>query len=110
MRAHLPYCGKYSSCRWSNVRAVRRAAGQPVRGTLVAERAGAPPVFFWRSSVVLDEVTRFFQRRHFDEQLEARLLQAEREKRRLAILLVDADGISRVNERWGRATGDAIMV
>ena len=59
---------------------------------------------------MLDEVTMFFQRRHFDEQLEARLLQAEREKRRLAILLVDADGLSRVNERWGRATGDAIMV
>ena len=54
---------------------------------------------------MLDEVTMFFQRRHFDEQLEARLLQAEREKRRLAILLVDADGLSRVNERWGRATG-----
>ena len=59
---------------------------------------------------MLDEVTRFFQRRHFDEQLEARLLQAEREKRRLAVLLVDADGIARVNERWGRATGDAVMV
>jgi len=59
---------------------------------------------------VLDEVTRFFQRRHFDEQLEARLLQAEREKRRLAVLLVDADGLARINERWGMATGDAIMV
>ena len=59
---------------------------------------------------MLDEVTLFFQRRHFDERLEARLLQAEREKLRLAILLVDADGLSRINERWGRATGDAIMV
>ena len=59
---------------------------------------------------MLDEVTRFFQRRHFDEQLEARLLQAEREKRRLAVLLVDADGLARINERWGMATGDAIMV
>jgi two-component system, cell cycle response regulator len=68
------------------------------------------PFFIRRSCQVLDEVTRFFQRRHFDEQLEARLLQAEREKRRLAILLADADGLARINERWGRATGDAIMV
>jgi len=59
---------------------------------------------------VLDEVTRFFQRRHFDEQLDARLRQAEREKRGLAVILVDADGIARVNERWGVATGDAVMV
>src|SRR3954471_18714149 len=66
--------------------------------------------FSWRSFVVLDEVTRFFQRRHFDEQLGARLLQAEREKRRLAVILVDADGVARINERWGMATGDAVMV
>jgi two-component system cell cycle response regulator len=59
---------------------------------------------------VLDEITLFFQRRRFDEQLDARLAQAEREKRRLALLLVDADGLSRINERWGMATGDAIMV
>jgi two-component system, cell cycle response regulator len=59
---------------------------------------------------VLDEVTRFFQRRHFDEQLEIRLRQAESQKRRLAVILVDADGIARINERWGMATGDAILV
>jgi two-component system cell cycle response regulator len=59
---------------------------------------------------VLDEVTRFFQRRHFDEQLGARLLQAERDKGRLAVILVDADGIDRVNQRWGIATGDAVLV
>jgi diguanylate cyclase (GGDEF)-like protein len=59
---------------------------------------------------VLDDITRFFQRRHFDQQLDARLRQAEQEKRRLALLLVDADGLARINERWGMATGDAIMV
>ena len=59
---------------------------------------------------MLDEVTLFFQRRHFDEQLEIRLRQAESQKRRLAVIVVDADGIARINERWGVATGDAIMV
>jgi len=68
------------------------------------------PFFLLRSSGVLDEVTLFFQRRHFDEQLEARLRQAESQGRRLAVILVDVDGLGRVNERWGRATGDAIMV
>jgi len=68
------------------------------------------PPFLPRWSVVLDEVTLFFQRRHFDEQLELRLRQAESQKRRLAVILVDADGIARINERWGVATGDAIMV
>jgi diguanylate cyclase (GGDEF)-like protein len=59
---------------------------------------------------VLDEITLFFQRRHFDEQLALRLRQAETERRRLAVILVDADGLARINERWGMATGDAIMV
>ena len=59
---------------------------------------------------MLDEVTRFFQRRHFDQQLDARLQQAEHEKRKLAVLLVDADGIARINDRFGMATGDAIMI
>jgi diguanylate cyclase (GGDEF)-like protein len=59
---------------------------------------------------VLDEVTRFFQRRHFDQQLDTRLQQAEQQKRKLAVLLVDADSIARINERFGMATGDAIMV
>jgi diguanylate cyclase (GGDEF)-like protein len=53
---------------------------------------------------------RFFQRRHFDEQLELRLREAEAQKRRLAVILVDADGISRINERWGVATGEAVLV
>jgi diguanylate cyclase (GGDEF)-like protein len=71
--------------------------------------AGAPPPFLAEAENVLDEVTLFFQRRHFDQQLEARLLVAEQEKRRLAVLLVEADGLARINERWGMATGDAVM-
>jgi diguanylate cyclase (GGDEF)-like protein len=59
---------------------------------------------------MLDDVTRQFQRRRFGEQLDARLQEAERQKRRLAVILVDADGIARISERWGAATSDAVMI
>src|SRR5262245_13088693 len=50
-----------------------------------------------------------FDRRQFDEQLGSQLLQAERQQRRLAVLIVGADSIPWINRRWGRAAGDAVL-
>ena len=41
--------------------------------------------------------------------LGAWLQQAEREHRRLAVLVIAADGIAWINRRWGRAAGDSVL-
>ena len=48
-------------------------------------------------------------RRHLDEQLAARLRQAEVQQRRFAVLVVAADGLAWINRRWGRAAGDSVL-
>jgi diguanylate cyclase (GGDEF)-like protein len=57
----------------------------------------------------MDLLVRAFNRVYFDQQLALRLLEAHREGRRLALLLVDADDFSAINDRWGRAAGDTIL-
>ena len=71
--------------------------------------AGAPSAFLRRSAVVMDLLVRAFNRAYFDQQLALRLVEAHREGRRLALLVVDADDFSGINQRWGRDAGDAIL-
>ena len=57
----------------------------------------------------MDLLVRAFNRAYFDQQLALRLLEAHREGRRLALLVVDADDFSAINDRWGRHAGDTIL-
>jgi diguanylate cyclase (GGDEF)-like protein len=57
----------------------------------------------------LHEQVRTSDRRRFDEQLATRLLQAEREQRRFAVLLAGADSLAWINRRWGRPAGDSVL-
>ena len=57
----------------------------------------------------LHSVPPLADRRHFDEQLAARLRQAEYQQRRFAVLVVAADGLAWINRRWGRAAGDSVL-
>jgi diguanylate cyclase (GGDEF)-like protein len=57
----------------------------------------------------LHELIRPSSRRHFDGQLASRLLQAEREQRRFAVLLAGADSLAWINKRWGRVAGDSVL-
>ena len=50
----------------------------------------------------MDLLVRAFNRAYFDQQLALRLLEAHREGRRLALMVVDADDFSAINDRWGR--------
>jgi len=54
-------------------------------------------------------LTPLADRRRFDEQLAARLLQAEQQDRRFAVLLVAADSLAWINRRWGRTAGDSVL-
>jgi two-component system cell cycle response regulator len=57
----------------------------------------------------LHELTRPSDRRRFDEQIASRLLEAERQQRRFAVVVVGADSLAWINRRWGRAAGDSVL-
>jgi diguanylate cyclase (GGDEF)-like protein len=65
--------------------------------------------FFPRRSFVLEEVTKQHHRSHLDDQLGAWLEQAQREQRRLAVLVIAGDSLAWINRRWGRAAGDSVL-
>jgi diguanylate cyclase (GGDEF)-like protein len=58
---------------------------------------------------VLEEVTKQHHRSHLDDQVGVWLEQAEREQRRLAVLVMAADSLAWINRRWGRAAGDSVL-
>ena len=56
-----------------------------------------------------DPLTGVFNRRRFDETLEAQLAQARRYRRSGALLIVDVDHFKRVNDEFGHAAGDEAL-
>lgn len=67
------------------------------------------PFFSHGGRLALEEVTKQHDRSHLDEQLGVCLQQAEREQRRLAVLVVAADSLTWINRRWGRSAGDSVL-
>jgi len=57
-----------------------------------------------------DPLTALFNRRHFDTVLERAVLEAEAGGRVFAVLLIDLDGFKPVNDRYGHAAGDALLM
>ncbi len=56
-----------------------------------------------------DDLTGLWTRRAFAEQLRARLSEARRHERRLAVAMLDLDRFKRVNDRHGHAMGDRVL-
>jgi len=56
-----------------------------------------------------DELTWVLNRRHFFERAEREVLMARRHGSPLALLLIDIDRFSQINERHGRAAGDLVL-
>jgi len=63
-----------------------------------------------RQSVLIDHATQLANRRRFDEALETLIARARRERAELAIVLADIDHFRPFNERWGRTTGDQLLM
>lgn len=57
-----------------------------------------------------DPLTGLANRRLFEELLAARLEESSRYGRPLAVLLLDLDGFKRINDTYGHAAGDAVLV
>jgi diguanylate cyclase (GGDEF)-like protein len=57
-----------------------------------------------------DELTGMLNRRAGERRLQAALNAPHRPAERLAVALLDVDGMKNVNDRWGHAAGDAALV
>jgi len=56
-----------------------------------------------------DGLTGLYNRRHFDERLAGELRRAERERSRVALLMLDLDHFKHINDTYGHAVGDEVL-
>lgn len=61
------------------------------------------------ASATRDVLTRVYNRAHFLERLSAELAHAARHRVPLSVLVIDVDGLARVNEADGPAAGDILL-
>jgi diguanylate cyclase (GGDEF)-like protein len=57
-----------------------------------------------------DALTGLYNRRHFNERLEAELARAAREQTTPAVILIDVDRLKAINDAFGHLGGDAVLV
>lgn len=62
-----------------------------------------------RAQAVIDELTGVYNRRYLDEQMTARLAEAQRYSAPFSIGLVDIDHFKRVNDTYGHQAGDKVL-
>ena len=62
-----------------------------------------------RAQAVIDELTGVYNRRYLDEQLSARLAEAQRYNAPFSIGLVDIDHFKKVNDTYGHQVGDLVL-
>jgi len=83
-----------------------------VGGTLLKERyvkAAAQAEVLARVAHI-DDLTGAYNRRHLDQTLRQAIEQAQRYARPLAAILLDIDCFKRVNDTYGHAAGDAVLI
>jgi diguanylate cyclase (GGDEF)-like protein len=64
----------------------------------------------FQADALRDQLTGLGNRRHLDERLPALLATAEAGAQPLSMALVDLDHFKRINDRFGHATGDRVLV
>jgi len=57
-----------------------------------------------------DMLTPLYNRRHFLSALHQSIARVERSGERVALIYVDVDGLKAINDRYGHATGDYVLI
>jgi diguanylate cyclase (GGDEF)-like protein len=71
---------------------------------------GAQQGHAWRREAACDALTQLPNRRAWDEELSQRLLAASGSAQSLCVALVDLDHFKQVNDGWGHAAGDQLLI
>lgn len=58
---------------------------------------------------IIDELTKCFVRRYFEQRLREEFSRAERQGGSLSLLMIDVDTFKEVNDRYGHAAGDMVL-
>jgi diguanylate cyclase (GGDEF)-like protein len=56
-----------------------------------------------------DQLTGLANRRCFEERLDDALKEAQREDKRVAVVMIDLNGFKLINDSWGHETGDCLL-
>jgi diguanylate cyclase (GGDEF)-like protein len=62
-----------------------------------------------RLSSVRDSLTGLMSRAHFEERLATELIRSARQRKPLALAVIDLDGFKRVNDTYGHPSGDIVL-
>jgi diguanylate cyclase (GGDEF)-like protein len=62
-----------------------------------------------RTMAAIDELTRVYNRRHFFEQLDRELAACRRYSLPVSVVILDLDGLKKLNDRFGHETGDEAL-
>ena len=58
---------------------------------------------------IMDELTKCYVRRYFEQRVREEFSRAERQKNPLSLLMIDVDQFKEVNDQYGHALGDAVL-
>jgi two-component system cell cycle response regulator len=86
-----------------------RPALQVLANQLAVALSNAASVRRLEELATTDGLTGCFNKRYFMEELERRLVAAERFKRNLSLVIADIDHFKAVNDTYGHATGDVVI-
>lgn len=62
-----------------------------------------------RTMSVTDSLTGVYNRRYFQERLQAEMIRAERQGGRFSVIMLDIDHFKAINDNQGHATGDLVL-
>jgi diguanylate cyclase (GGDEF)-like protein len=110
---HIPYTSEslYRNLTFVTVRYMWQLAvliGTATVSTLMTSRIRMREEELEASSII-DDKTGLYDRAYFHRMLASELLRAERDARRVSLILVDLDGFARVNTILGYARGDQLL-
>jgi LuxR family maltose regulon positive regulatory protein len=59
---------------------------------------------------VIDHLTNFYNRRHFDKFLKRLIIKSKKEDKHFSLLMIDIDNFKAINDKYGHVAGDTVLI